>query len=350
MYIKKFLAMVLVLLLFGSCALADQTDTDAGQDETAQTDTAAQQDDTQDEEAAEDAATETRVSYNVEELGIRLYVDDEWVDYAYDGDITLWYDVAYDDDERLTQGYIALLPSEYASEDDMDAKGVIMAVVVNAEGVEQNMLEIVDSYEESGLDTVEGYTFTLYMNTAPDVSLLDEDGVAMVELISGMLAGDMESHLKLSEPLIYSGLGQVIGDFNSQDIYGNAMDSSILANAPYTLIDVWATFCSPCISEMPELAELAGEYEGRVQFVGIVSDAYDEDTIELARSIVEQTGVKYTCIVPDSSLESTLLNHIQYVPTKIVVDQQGQQIGELIIGAQDMDALREILDALPEAE
>src|SRR5688500_9627555 len=38
------------------------------------------------------------------------------------------------------------------------------------------------------------------------------------------------------------------------------------------VVNVWATWCEPCIEEMPELEALARSYDGRVRFYGLTHD------------------------------------------------------------------------------
>lgn len=329
---KRLIAMLLALVALSGLALADGTE--------AASDAAATQ-------APE--AEDTRPYYDMSQLGVVLYVDAGWEQYARNYDVTIAVGAEYDDEGALSHGLLMLLPSEYDSSDaattSYDARGGIMAILVNAEGERPEIAEL-ESFEPSELGTVEGYEFTSYMNPSPDTSLLDESGVEMVEAIRASLGAGVQDSVKLSRPATRDELTKLVGDFKTQDIYGAEVDSALLANTPYTLIDVWATSCSPCISEMPGLAALAKEYEGRVQFMGIVSDAMDEETIELARAIVEQTGVGYACVVPDYSLYTTLLSRVQYTPTKVIVDQNGQQVGNPIIGAQSEDDLRAVLEEL----
>ena len=119
-----------------------------------------------------------------------------------------------------------------------------------------------------------------------------------------------------------------------------------------TMVNVWATFCTPCISEMPDLGTLAQEYEDQgVQVVGLVSDVIDmegnldQDQMELAREIVDSTSANYTHLVPSVDLYG-LLYQISSVPTTFFVDETGAQVGGTYIGAKDKDQWQEIIDQL----
>ncbi len=143
----------------------------------------------------------------------------------------------------------------------------------------------------------------------------------------------------------------LLGDFTTTDIYGNPVDQSLIRDAKLTFVNVWATYCGPCIREMPDLGALAAEYEGRVQFIGIVSDANMgsgpmTDIVDLAKQIVEETGAgTYThLIAPDSWLRG-FLGSVQVVPTSFFVDSEGRQVSYAYESSQSADDWRKAIDA-----
>ena len=70
----------------------------------------------------------------------------------------------------------------------------------------------------------------------------------------------------------------ILSDFSTTDLDGNAADESIFAEYKLTMVNIWATFCGPCISEMPELGELASEYADKgMRVVGLVTDVMDSE-------------------------------------------------------------------------
>ena len=148
--------------------------------------------------------------------------------------------------------------------------------------------------------------------------------------------------------------GGVLSSFTTEDLDGNTVDPSILEGYPINMINVWATFCGPCINEMPDLGVLAEEYKEKgVQILGIVSDvraadgSYDEELLDLARDIVEATGANYPHLLPSDDLIEAKLQNIQAVPTTFFVNDKGETIGSAyVVGAQSADQWREILDEL----
>ncbi len=147
----------------------------------------------------------------------------------------------------------------------------------------------------------------------------------------------------------------VLEGFTSEDLDGNPVDDSIFADYPVTMINVWATFCSPCIDEMPDLGALAEEYAPKgLQIIGVVSDVsdynggYSQDMVDLAREIVEKTGADYLHLMPSTDLIERKLGEIQAVPTTFFVDEHGAEIGEPLTGARSADEWRSVLDYMLE--
>lgn len=145
----------------------------------------------------------------------------------------------------------------------------------------------------------------------------------------------------------------ILGAFEAVDMDGNAVDESIFSDFKLTMINVWATFCGPCIDEMPGLGELHRTYADKgVQVVGIVIDVTDSkgnvlpELRDTARDIIELTGADYRHILPSADLNSALLNGVAAVPTTIFVDEKGSQVGETFVGSMDSAEWAAIIDAL----
>ena len=47
--------------------------------------------------------------------------------------------------------------------------------------------------------------------------------------------------------------------FAAKDMDGNEVTSGIFSESKLTMINVWATYCNPCLNEMPDLGELSEE-------------------------------------------------------------------------------------------
>ena len=139
--------------------------------------------------------------------------------------------------------------------------------------------------------------------------------------------------------------------FEWQDLDGNAVTSDIFSQSKLTMINVWATYCNPCLREMPDLGELAGEYDtADFQLIGIVSDVQEngsEDKLEKAVSLVEKTGADYPHLLLNESLYSALVVNVSGVPTTFFVDENGVVLGA-VVGSYEKSVWKEIIDGLLE--
>lgn len=151
-----------------------------------------------------------------------------------------------------------------------------------------------------------------------------------------------------------TGTAGILSDFSTTDLDGNAADESVFADNKLTMVNVWATFCGPCIAEMPDLGKLAAEYADKgLGIVGLVADvtdsdgALDETQMQLARDIVSETGADYLHLVPGEGLNG-LLSQVSGVPTTLFVDSEGRQVGKAYIGSNDLEGWKTIADELLE--
>ena len=137
--------------------------------------------------------------------------------------------------------------------------------------------------------------------------------------------------------------------FTCQDVNGNSVSETIFSQSKLTMVNVWATYCNPCLSEMPGLGELAVSYESDAfQIIGIVSDVMeegDETAVDQARALIEQTGANYTHLLLNESIYYALLTNVSAVPTTFFVDETGA-IMDTVVGAMEKEAWKEKIDGL----
>ncbi len=144
----------------------------------------------------------------------------------------------------------------------------------------------------------------------------------------------------------------LLGAFSTSTLDGQAADESLFEGKKVIMLNFWATFCGPCIREMPALGELAAEYADRdVLIVGIPTDVLDQDgevdstLLADALDIVEETGADYPHLLPCPEMWG-ILQQITGVPTTVFVDAEGCQIGYAYVGAMEKEDWAAILDGL----
>ena len=141
----------------------------------------------------------------------------------------------------------------------------------------------------------------------------------------------------------------VFGEFTAESLAGEEVTQEIFADADLTMVNVWGTFCTPCIQEMPYLGELAEEYADKnVAFLGIVSDVYEPGD-ETAQQIIDETGADYLHVIHSEDLYNNFLRLVQVVPTTVFVDSNGMRVGDTLMGARDKESWIEEIELRLEA-
>lgn len=137
-------------------------------------------------------------------------------------------------------------------------------------------------------------------------------------------------------------------NFKTVDSKGKEVTQDILKDNDITMVNVWATWCGACVGEMEELQKLYKEIEKmpNVNMISICEDLGEKT--ELAKKILAENKCTFTSIQPDGALRKGLLNNLQYFPTTIFVDSEGNIIGEALAGAPAGDVAEFYMQNLKE--
>ena len=151
-------------------------------------------------------------------------------------------------------------------------------------------------------------------------------------------------------------IAQKAGDkvsFSTKSLEGKEISDDMFAKNKVTMLNIWGTFCPPCIKEMPDLAKLnEANKEKGVEVAGIVIDLTDRNGNIIpqakkdADTIIAKTGANYTHIVPSKDMMNGLLRNVQAVPTTIFVNSEGKIIGQIYMGARSQKDWQKIIDGL----
>lgn len=192
--------------------------------------------------------------------------------------------------------------------------------------------------EENGYgDTVkfvgENSTHSYYCIPLDVNTELSEESAAKLEEAKP-LAEQAVASVKISEITKREVSDSALAQFSSIDMNGDKVDASIFAGADLTILNIWGTYCNPCISEMPELAAWSKELPENVQLVGLIVDVASpsDKTYAKAQKILDKSGAKFTNILMDASL-APLTSGIVGTPTTLFIDKNGNQVHEGIPGA-----------------
>ena len=131
----------------------------------------------------------------------------------------------------------------------------------------------------------------------------------------------------------------VFKGFKGKDLDGNDVDDSLFAKNKVTVVNFWFSGCKPCVGELSKLNELnekLKEMGGEV--VGINTDTLDnnEAGIKEAKEILKAQGASYKNLTFDSnSTVGKYAGNIMVFPTTVLVDKDGNIVGEPFMGGID---------------
>lgn len=138
--------------------------------------------------------------------------------------------------------------------------------------------------------------------------------------------------------------------FEGTDLEGNAVSQEVFSQSKLTMVNVWATYCNPCLSEMPGLGELAAEYDpSEFQIIGVVSNVREGDDQALVESLVQETGANYPHLLANDSIDRALLAGVSGVPTTFFFDGEGAYLGG-VVGSAEKSAWEELIHELLEGQ
>lgn len=112
---------------------------------------------------------------------------------------------------------------------------------------------------------------------------------------------------------VFDGETEKIGDFKGKVI----------------VLDFWATYCPPCIEEIPHLRQLQAKYGDKgFQVIGLhVGGEEDRPKVPAFK---ERLNIDYPLATPDNSLVYQLLGDDSRIPQTLVFNRKGELVKKLV--------------------
>jgi thiol-disulfide isomerase/thioredoxin len=162
---------------------------------------------------------------------------------------------------------------------------------------------------------------------------------------SGLNLNDVIRFRRGWDTTFTSWYGKMAPDFYLTDINGKRHRLSDYRGKDVMLV-FWATWCGPCIMEMPSLIELRKTTdEDKLAMLAIsYITTMPPNTTDRVKSMVQQRKLNYTVISVDVSSLSAPYNQVSGIPCSIFVDPEGK-IKLATVGVLPLDAIKAILQA-----
>ena len=134
-------------------------------------------------------------------------------------------------------------------------------------------------------------------------------------------------------------------DFNYENVAGELISLSNFKGS-YLYIDIWATWCGPCIGEIPYLKELEADYKDKsIKFLSISIDNMEDK--EKWKSMVTEKELGGSQVIASEAWQSDFVKayHVSGIPRFILIDPEGNVVDGKAPRPSD-EEIRTVLDNL----
>ncbi|WP_374409263.1 TlpA family protein disulfide reductase [Pelagerythrobacter sp.] len=154
------------------------------------------------------------------------------------------------------------------------------------------------------------------------------------------MAGDKAA---LSATIDRSHAGALMPAITVTDPDGKELNLAAAQGTP-VLLNLWATWCAPCVKEMPILDDLAGEHEGALRVITVSQDMGGAEKVAPFFAQMDFAHLE-PWMEPDLNLGFALES--QSLPTTVLYDASGQEVWR-VVGEYDW-AGADVREAIAEA-
>lgn len=128
--------------------------------------------------------------------------------------------------------------------------------------------------------------------------------------------------------------------------YGNGRQVQLSDfRGKFLLLNVWASWCTPCVKEMPALDRLQAE-RGARDFE-VIALSIDREGLPAVEAFFQKTGIRHLKVYVDPSSNISATFAVSAIPTTLLIDVDGREIARTA-GAREWDDPRmiEFLDRI----
>ena len=131
--------------------------------------------------------------------------------------------------------------------------------------------------------------------------------------------------------------------FSVDTLTGDTIDETIITGHKLSMVNYWATWCGPCVSEIPDLVKISEEYADKdFALIGVLTGDND---IDGAKEFIADQNVSYPVVLPQAFF-SDHAGDIYAIPTTMFFDSEGNQVGDTVVGSKSYEDWAGLIDLL----
>lgn len=135
---------------------------------------------------------------------------------------------------------------------------------------------------------------------------------------------------------------KLLAKMKIKDTNGNVVTSEIFRNYDITAVNIWTTWCGPCVEEMPELAKLYKDLPANANFISVCMDGEEEQ--EKARKILEKSNAEFVTLLGDERLREGAFGDVIAFPTTVFINREGKMVRDPFMSPGNKSTYRALIE------
>lgn len=142
---------------------------------------------------------------------------------------------------------------------------------------------------------------------------------------------------------VYSGAGQTVAPQSTFVLLDGSQKTTNDLKGKVTLVNFWATSCTTCVAEMPEIISTYKKYQGKGFDTLAVAMSYDPPSYVV--NFVESRQLPFQVALDNTGTVAKAWGDVKLTPTTFIVNKRGE-IVKSYIGAPDFAELHKLIEKL----
>jgi len=129
-------------------------------------------------------------------------------------------------------------------------------------------------------------------------------------------------------------------DFESADLDGKPVNL-LDYRGSWVYIDFWATWCPPCMVELPHVAKLSSEFSD-LKVIGISLDGSGD--VKKVKDVAKDKGLKFPLVIDEAQATSIAGNYgVSSIPFSVLINPEGKIVMKAMRGEGMFGAIRKAM-------